>query len=64
MIITKHTLVFKYIFKQKEARREARNMSFIANALAGIGSLFAGIGSQACTLVWWDEPKCPKSLIK
>ena len=39
-------------------------MSFVANALAGIGSLFAGFGSQACSYVWLDEPKCPKSLIK
>ena len=39
-------------------------MSFVANVLAGIGSLFAGFGSQACATIWWDEPKCPKSLIK
>ncbi|MBQ9011041.1 MAG: cyclic lactone autoinducer peptide [Bacilli bacterium] len=39
-------------------------MEFLANALASIGSFFAGIGSQACILVWWDEPECPKSLIK
>lgn len=39
-------------------------MSFIANALASIGSLFAGLGSQACMTIWWDEPKCPKTLIK
>ena len=39
-------------------------MSFIANALAGIGSFFANVSSQACAVVWWDEPKCPKSLIK
>ena len=39
-------------------------MSFIVNALAGIGSLFAGFTSQACAIVWLDEPKCPKSLIK
>lgn len=63
MIITKHTLVFKYIFKQQN-KKGGIKMSFIANALAGIGALFAGIGSQACMVIWWDEPKCPKSLIK
>lgn len=39
-------------------------MSFIADALAGVGSFFAGFGSQACLHLWFDEPKCPKSLIK
>ena len=35
-----------------------------ANLLAGIGSFIAGLGSQACMGFWFDEPKCPKSLIK
>ena len=35
-----------------------------ANFLAGIGAFFANMGSQACVFVWYDEPKCPKSLIK
>lgn len=39
-------------------------MGFIADALAGIGSFFAGLGSNACIMLWFDEPKCPKSLIK
>lgn len=39
-------------------------MGFIADALAGIGAFFAGLGSQACLILWLDEPECPKSLIK
>ena len=39
-------------------------MGIIASFLAGVGSFFAGLGSQACASWWWDEPKCPKSLIK
>ncbi len=39
-------------------------LSIIANILSGIGTLTASIGSQACSFVLADEPKCPKSLIK
>ena len=35
-----------------------------ANFLAGIGSFFANMGSTACVFMWWDEPECPKSLVK
>ena len=45
-------------------RKEGKKMGFIANALAGIGTFFAGLGSCACLYIWFDEPKCPKSLIK
>ncbi|MBE6161004.1 MAG: cyclic lactone autoinducer peptide [Firmicutes bacterium] len=37
---------------------------FFANILAGIGSLLANVSSTACLGVIWDEPECPKSLIK
>lgn len=37
---------------------------FLANLLAGIGSLLAGAASTA-TLNWlYDEPECPKELLK
>jgi len=39
-------------------------MSFLATVLATLGSLLAGVGSQACAVVIMDEPECPKSLIK
>ena len=39
-------------------------MSLIASLLSSLGSMFASAGSTACTLLWWDEPECPKSLIK
>lgn len=39
-------------------------MSFLATILGTVGSILAGIGSQACILVVVDEPECPKSLIK
>ena len=32
--------------------------------LAALGLTAASTGSQACTFVWFDEPKMPKSLIK
>lgn len=38
--------------------------NFLANALAGIGSFFSSIGSNACVFVYVDEPDCPKSLLK
>lgn len=34
------------------------------NILGTLGSLFANTSSSACALLWWDEPECPKSLIK
>lgn len=39
-------------------------MGAIASFLAGAGSFFAGVCSQACGFWILDEPKCPKSLIK
>lgn len=39
-------------------------MAFLSSILAAVGSLVAGMGSQACFLVIMDEPECPKSLIK
>ena len=39
-------------------------MNFIASFLSSLGSMFAGAGSVACPLLWFDEPECPKSLIK
>ena len=39
-------------------------MSIFATIVATLGALAAGIGSQACWSVIFDEPKCPKSLIK
>ena len=39
-------------------------MHLFSSILAGLGSLFANAGSAACLWVWWDEPECPKSLIK
>ena len=37
---------------------------FFANLLSKMGFGAAHAGSQSCMLVWVDEPKCPKSLIK
>ena len=39
-------------------------MEFIANLLANIGGAAAETGSSACIFVMFDEPECPKSLIK
>lgn len=39
-------------------------LSLFANALAGLGRVFATVGSVGCVVVYIDEPECPKSLIK
>ena len=39
-------------------------LSLFANAIAGLGRLFAAIGSTACFSMYFDEPECPKSLLK
>ena len=36
----------------------------IAKVLAAAGAVLATLGSQACILVIWDEPECPKALVK
>ena len=37
---------------------------FLSIALATVGALAATIGSQGCAILFYDEPTCPKSLIK
>ena len=37
---------------------------FLASIIAGIGSLLANATSTACIAWFWDEPECPKELIK
>lgn len=39
-------------------------MHLLTSILEGFGSIFANAGSVACHSWWWDEPECPKSLIK
>ncbi|MBR2708202.1 MAG: cyclic lactone autoinducer peptide [Bacilli bacterium] len=39
-------------------------MHLLTSLLEGLGSIFANAGSVACHLFWYDEPKCPKNLIK
>ena len=39
-------------------------MSFIASLLSSLGGMFANASSSACVGWWYDEPECPKSLIK
>ena len=39
-------------------------LSLFANALAGLGRVFAAVGSVGCFMLYADEPECPKSLIK
>ena len=38
--------------------------SLFASLMSMIGMGAAEVGSQACWLLWSDEPKMPKSLIK
>ncbi len=66
MIITKiirHNYWFKF-YLNIDTLKGGRTMNFFASALASIGSLFANVGSQSCIMVWFDEAKTPKSLIK
>lgn len=39
-------------------------MNLVASILSSLGGLFANAGSVACHAWWFDEPECPKSLIK
>lgn len=39
-------------------------MSFIAALLEKVGSGFADTSSKECVLMYFDEPECPKSLLK
>lgn len=39
-------------------------MKFLSNLFASMGNLAANFGSQACIVVFLDEPECPKSLTK
>ena len=39
-------------------------LNLFANALAGLGRVFASFGSTACFSLYLDEPECPKSLLK
>ena len=39
-------------------------MTFIASILSFLGAAAASTGSNACSIIMLDEPKCPKSLIK
>lgn len=39
-------------------------MRLFASLMAGIGSLLAGASSNACVFLAWDEPICPKNLVK
>lgn len=36
----------------------------LANVLVGVGSGASNGVSQACVFMYFDEPECPKSLIK
>ena len=36
----------------------------LSSILAVFGLGAAGMGSQACIILWADEPECPESLVK
>lgn len=39
-------------------------MRFFAGLFSFLGLGAANAGSQACVMLWFDEPECPKSLVK
>lgn len=36
----------------------------LANLFAGVGTMASDSASSACVFMYFDEPKCPKNLIK
>lgn len=39
-------------------------LNLFASALAGLGRVFATVGSVGCAMLYLDEPECPNSLLK
>ena len=39
-------------------------MNVIASILEKVGSGFADTSSKECIMLYFDEPECPKSLLK
>ena len=39
-------------------------LGLFSNLLEAIGNIGSKIGSNACVMLFIDEPECPKSLIK
>ncbi len=39
-------------------------LNLFASALAGLGRVFATVGSVGCAMLFIEEPECPKSLLK
>jgi cyclic lactone autoinducer peptide len=39
-------------------------LSLVSNLLEGFGKIASSFGTNACILIYIDEPECPKSLIK
>lgn len=39
-------------------------LSLISSILEGIGKIGSSFGTNACFMLFVDEPECPKSLIK
>ena len=39
-------------------------LNIFASVLEGLGNLAASVGTNACVAWFYDEPECPKSLIK
>lgn len=45
-------------------KKEGLMRNLFASVLSFFGTLSAEAESQACSLIFFDEPECPKSLIK
>ena len=39
-------------------------MLFLANLMAGLGTLLSTVTSTSCLIAYYDEPECPKELLK
>ena len=55
---------FKCIFKHRRIKGGSKMGRFFAGLLSKLGFGAASTGSQACFMFWYDEPECPKSLVK
>ena len=52
------------MFNNKGVGRSDNMLSLFSSFLEAIGSIGSKMGSNACIIIYIDEPECPKSLFK
>ena len=56
-------VILLYFILKSNSKGGGIMFGLVAFALANIGELFAKLGSNACVIIWLDEPEMPKNLI-